>query len=235
LPVRASLPVAPVAGVLQRVEEAAGRAGDRIEGDVKMKIYLGIVGSKKVHAFAQDHHCGWVLTPDNHRNVPSGSYFLDNGAFSAWKNNKPYKIEPFLKLIEKYPDFDFLVVPDIVCGGMDSFRYSQSVVHNLPQPRYLAVQDGMRINDIFFNLENYDGIFVGGSIDWKYRTAIHWADVAHHQGLKCHVGRVGTWEGLTIMDRWGIDSVDTTTPSRHQCDAHIVKYQDQIQHQMVIV
>jgi len=38
LPVRASLPVMPVAGVLQRVEEAAGRAGDRIEGDVNVTV-----------------------------------------------------------------------------------------------------------------------------------------------------------------------------------------------------
>jgi len=38
LPVRASLPVVSVAGVLQRVEEAAGRAGDKIEGDVKMAM-----------------------------------------------------------------------------------------------------------------------------------------------------------------------------------------------------
>jgi hypothetical protein len=50
-----------------------------------MKIYLGIVGSKKVQSFAEEHNCGWCLTPDNARPVPNGTYFLDNGAFTAWK------------------------------------------------------------------------------------------------------------------------------------------------------
>jgi len=199
-----------------------------------MKIYISIVGSKKVQQFAAEHGCGWTLTPDNHRNVPFGSYFLDNGAFSAWKNKTKYRIEPFLRLIEKYPTFDFIVVPDIVCGGMESFYYSQSIVKELPHPRYLAVQDGMYITDIHFNLENYDGIFVGGSLEWKYKTAQEWAILAHFLGKKCHVGRVGTWEGLTVMDRWGVDSVDTTTPSRHQDDHHIIKYLDQIKNQTTL-
>ena len=200
-----------------------------------MKIYLGIVGSKKVQKFAADHGCGWTLTPDNHRHIPFGDYFLDNGAFSAWKNKKPYRIEPFMKLIKKYPNFDFIVVPDIVCGGKESFEYPQSIVQDLPRPRYLAVQDGMQLNDIMFHLSNYDGIFVGGSLEWKFRTSLDWCNLAHLKEIKCHVGRVGTWEGLTVMDRWGIDSVDTTTPSRHQSDFHIVKYFDQIKNQQILV
>jgi hypothetical protein len=79
-----------------------------------MKIYLGIVGSKKVQAFAKQHDCGWCLTPENNRKIPHGTYFLDNGAFTAWKNKTRWDEVAFKILVNKYPNYDFVVAPDIV-------------------------------------------------------------------------------------------------------------------------
>jgi hypothetical protein len=191
-----------------------------------MKIYLGIVGSKKVQNFAKEHGCGWCLTPGNNRQVPHGSYFLDNGAFPAWKNGTVWNETAFKVLVSKYPDYDFVVAPDIVCGGMRSLGQSLHYVGEIPRPLYLAVQDGMQANTISQYLSGFDGIFVGGSLHWKFSTAQMWADIAHLHGMKCHAGRVGTWEGLVHMHFCGVDSVDTTTPSRHQDDSHIRKYLD---------
>lgn len=196
-----------------------------------MRIYLGVVGSKKVHEFAIRHGCSWLLTPTNARVPPSGTYALDNGAFVAWKNKEPWSERRFFSLIKRYPDYDFVVAPDIVCGGGRSLSRSLEYVGKIPRPLYLAVQDGMDAQSVTQFLDAFDGIFIGGSIPWKFSTARMWADIAHLQGKKCHAGRVGTWEGFVHMHHSGVDSVDTTTPSRHQCDDHIVKYLDHLKSQ----
>jgi hypothetical protein len=196
-----------------------------------MKIYLGIVGSKKVQTFAKEHGCGWCLTPDNSRDPMGQPYFIDNGAFSAWKNGTKFDSDPFFKLAKKYPDFDFAVWPDIVCGGAASLHYSYAMLKyrdEIAGPIYLAVQDGMSMKDVQTVIEPFDGLFVGGSISWKFNTARMWADLAHLHGKKCHAGRVGTWEGFVHMHFCGVDSVDTTTASRHQDDGHILKYRDHL-------
>lgn len=196
-----------------------------------MKIYLGIVGSKKVQEFAIKYNCSWLLTPSNNRKIPSGSYALDNGAFSAYKNNEPWNEKRFITLIKKYPDYDFVVAPDIVCGGGLSLSRSLDYVGKIPGPLYLAVQDGMNAATVTRFLDSFDGIFIGGSIPWKFSTAQMWADIAHLAKKKCHAGRVGTWEGLVHMHCCGVDSIDTTTPCRHQCDDHIAKYLDHLKNQ----
>lgn len=196
-----------------------------------MKIYLGIVGSKKVQSFAEEHSCGWCLTPDNARPVPNGTYFLDNGAFTAWKNNTVWNENKFKVLVSKYPNYDFVVAPDIVCGGNDSLTQSCKYIEKIPGPLYLAVQDGMDAKTINEYVDLFDGLFVGGSIPWKFSTARMWADIAHLHGKKCHAGRVGTWEGFIHMHFCGVDSVDTTTASRHQDDYHIRKYYEHLKTQ----
>jgi hypothetical protein len=196
-----------------------------------MKIYLGIVGSSKVQKFAQEHKCGWCLTPDNARDPKEIQYFLDNGAFAAWKHKRLWDEGPFLKLVEKYPDYEFVVAPDIVCGGRQSLVRSLEYVGKIPGALYLAVQDGMQGNTVSEYIDYFDGLFIGGSIPWKFSTARMWADIAHLYGKKCHAGRVGTWEGFVHMHFSGVDSVDTTTASRHQNDSHIRKYLDHLKKQ----
>jgi hypothetical protein len=198
---------------------------------MRMKIYLGIVGSKKVQSFAEEHNCGWCLTPDNARPVPNGTYFLDNGAFTAWKNNTAWNENKFKVLVSKYPNYDFVVAPDIVCGGNDSLTQSCKYIKKIPGPLYLAVQDGMDAKTINEFVDLFDGLFVGGSIPWKFSTARMWADIAHLHGKKCHAGRVGTWEGFIHMHFCGVDSVDTITASRHQDDYHIRKYYEHLKNQ----
>jgi len=196
-----------------------------------MKIYLGIVGSVKVQAFAREHDCGWCLTPDNARDPKDMPYFLDNGAFSAWKNQTEWSERRFLALVEKYQNYDFVVAPDIVCGGTGSLMRSLEYTGKVPSPLYLAVQDGMCANQVTEFIDHFDGLFIGGSISWKFQTARMWADLAHLHGKKCHAGRVGTWEGFVHMHFSGVDSVDTTTASRHQDDSHIRKYLDHLAYQ----
>ena len=119
------------------------------------------------------------------------------------------------KLMDRYPDYDFVVVPDIVAGGMESLYYSLSFVDTIKRPRYLAVQDKMYSQGVRRYLSKFDGIFVGGTIPWKMQTMKMWVDIAHLHGIKCHVGRIGNLQGYLICNALGVDSVDGTYPSRN--------------------
>jgi hypothetical protein len=206
-----------------------------------MKIYLGISGSSIAQNIAEVYNCGWCLTPDNNRDPKGLSYFLDNGAFSAWVNNTLWNETKFKTLIKKYPNFDFIVAPDIVCGGEKSLIHSCRYVGEIPEPLYLAVQDGMNAKMVTTVIDQFDGLFIGGStnrnidISWKFQTARMWVDLAHLHGKKCHAGRVNTWEGYVHMHICGVDSVDGTYASRNQDDSHIKKYYDDISFQRRLI
>jgi len=182
-----------------------------------MKIYLGFTGNKKVAEFMQKYDCGWLFSPTNYSKNFREQFCLDNGCFSAYLNKKTWDEVAFYDYLRMFVPYkpDFTVVPDIVAGGMDSFEFSLSHAPAIPRPRYLAVQDGMISNDIRWDLDKFDGIFVGGTVKWKMDTAKMWADIAHLHGIKCHVGRIGTFQGYALCEGWGVDSVDGTNPSRN--------------------
>jgi hypothetical protein len=193
-----------------------------------MKIYLSMGGSKKVQAFVRELGLGWCIAPDKVMDPKGVPYFLDNGAFHAWRHKEPWSENRFKNLVHKLPDYDFVVAPDVVCGGAKSLGRSLEYVGKIPGPLYLAVQDGMNAAMVTQFMDSFDGLFVGGSISWKFNTARMWADLAHLHGMKCHAGRVGTWEGFVHMHYCGVDSVDSSTASRHSDDSHIRKYRDHL-------
>ena len=200
-----------------------------------MKIYLAIGGNQKVFDFVLKHDLGWCMAPDNARNPKGRPYFLDNGAFNAWKDGTNWEEVKFKSLINRYPDYDFFVYPDIVGGGLKSLYRSLNYVGTIPGKGYLAVQEGMLANNVMEYVDAFDGLFIGGaSLSWKFSTAHMWADLAHLHGKKCHAGRVGTWEGLVHMHCCGVDSVDSSTASRHCDDHHIRKYFDFLKNQKEI-
>ena len=200
-----------------------------------MKIYLAIGGNEIVRGYMSKYSLGWCIAPDNARDTKGFPYFCDNGAFRAWKCGTQWSENRFKSLLKRYPDYDFVVLPDIVCGGEKSLIRSINFIGEIPGNCYLAVQDGMNAKMVISTLDNYPGgihgLFIGGSISWKFQTARMWADVAHLYKIKCHAGRVGTWEGLIHMHFSKVDSVDSSSPSRNCSDFHIKKYLDQIKSQ----
>lgn len=148
---------------------------------------------------------------------PTGHpWFYDNGAFVDWKNDLPFDEAAFVRdvtLISAATSKpDFVVLPDVVGGGLKSLHHS---LRWLPfvrgaAPLYLAVQDGMTPADI--DCSPLDGLFVGGSLPWKIKSAREWIAFAHASGLPCHVGRCGTARRVAWAKRIGADSIDSSLP-----------------------
>lgn len=177
----------------------------------------------------QKYNCGWLFTPNNYTKNFKENFIIDNGAFSAWKNKTQWDELSFYTFLRNFVSYkpDFTVVPDLVADGENSLKFSMKHVQKIPHPRYLAVQDGMHANDVRIVIDNFDGIFVGGTVPWKMSTIPMWVDIAHLHGLKCHVGRIGTFEGYSLCNNWGVDSVDGTNPSRNCDERPLKKFKEQ--------
>ena len=174
-----------------------------------MKVYLAVGGGKVVHSFAKKYGCGWLMTPFNCRNPPESlPYVAENGKFRIFNEGlKGNKIEwserKFHSFLKRYPHYDFVVAEDIVCPDdpYESLDLSIKSLNGLDGTVYLAVQDKMDAAMVTECIDEFDGLFIGGSVSWKFETARMWASLSHLYKKKCHAGRVGTWEGLGHMER----------------------------------
>jgi len=183
-----------------------------------MKIYIGNNGTLKTFELMKQNNWGNVLLA-NHWQYPKPdiSWILDNGAYHYWIHRKAFDDIAFLNTFDKIDhsvsDPDFIIVPDIVTAGYTSLDFSLKWLTRIPDKYncYLAVQDGMETDVINKHISLFDGLFVGGSLDWKQKTAENWVDLAHNNGLKCHIGKVGTFRRLVWAKNIGADSIDSST------------------------
>jgi hypothetical protein len=115
------------------------------------------------------------------------------------------------------PAADFVVVPDIVLGGMESLDLSLAwlprVLEHTPRA-LIAVQNGMTHNHLAGILSPRVGVFVGGDTEWKEQTMHDWARTAEEAGAWCHVGRVNTLRRLRLCQMGGVHSFDGSGVSR---------------------
>jgi hypothetical protein len=201
-----------------------------------MQVYSGNVAKASHLELVRRHGWGRMVSAVHWRTPRDDlPWAFDNGAYSAFVQGKRLDIQPYvrqmMRLAEHSPP-DFTVVPDIVSGGFESLRFSLSHTDCVwwHVPAYLAVQDGLCRQDVEPILQFFDGIFVGGtahpsrsgnnpkadhaigrSSGWKWDTAQGWVSLAHEHGLKCHIGKVGTYHDLVEARRIGADSVDSTS------------------------
>lgn len=105
-------------------------------------------------------------------------YALDNGAWTAYQQGLPFDEQAFSVAVERLGErADWLVLPDIVMGGMASLDYSLKWLERLrgmPCRMLIAVQNGMQVDDLASLLSPAVGIFIGGSTEWKEQTAHVW-------------------------------------------------------------
>ena len=188
-----------------------------------MKIYLPDHGHKDRREWCRLNNVGLLYSP--HRDklpVRDHPFIIDNGAFPAWRKGKELDLSRYAAFIKKVESRglipDFSVLPDIVMGGMKSLGFSMNNKGMIPEawPRYLAVQDGIYPAILEDLIPLIDGIFIGGSIIWKWRTAETWVRFAHENSISCHIGRVGTERNYLRAFGTGADSIDGSSPMRHR-------------------
>jgi hypothetical protein len=158
-----------------------------------------------------------MVTAADFRKQDGFKYAIDNGAWSAFKSKTPFNESAFKRCIDLIgKEADFIVVPDIVCGGIHSLRFSESWLQRVTSFDTLAllpVQDEMTPEDIESILGQKVGIFIGGSDHFKESTMGQWARLAERKGVYIHCGRVNTNRRLRMCVAEGIDSFDGSGPS----------------------
>lgn len=155
---------------------------------------------------------------------------FDNGAFRDWKNGKEFDTDRYLKAVETalyisenyhYPYLS--VLPDMVAKGLQSLDFSDKWAEKLKVfigshfeklNWYLAVQDGMTLEDVenFLKKHTYiKGIFLGGTDKFKTEAPI-WSEFAKKHSLKFHYARAGTPKKYELAKMSGADSIDSAFP-----------------------
>lgn len=145
-------------------------------------------------------------------------YALDNGAWSAYAQGRPFDERQFETALRKLGGgADWTVLPDVVAGGERSLelslRWMRRVLDSSPAA-LLAVQDGMSVETVRPLVGARIGIFVGGSTRWKLGTMREWGRLAREVGVWLHVGRVNTARRIMSCAFAGATSFDGTSASR---------------------
>lgn len=155
--------------------------------------------------------------------LPPLAWALDNGAWSAHRAGRPFNGEQFLQALLRWGhDADWVVLPDVVAGGLPSLVLSlqwRPQVAKVARLMLLPVQDGMEASDVAPHVGPGCGIFVGGSTEWKWRTLPTWGALAARAGAYLHVGRVNSARGIRKCAEVGAHSCDGTSATTYSVNA----------------
>jgi hypothetical protein len=142
-------------------------------------------------------------------------YAIDNGAWSCYTQGVRWDADLFSRFYDLFgSDADFVVVPDIVSGGLESLKLSVSWLPKLSGLKLIPVQNGITAADVSDLLGHDVGIFVGGDDEWKDRTMRSWGHLARKRGCYLHVGRVNTLGRIRLAQEAGADSIDGSSATR---------------------
>ena len=167
----------------------------------------------------RDAEWRFIIEPSQNYRTPSPlPYGLDNGAWGCHTRGLPFNVGGFERVLRDHgANADWIVLPDIVGGGLKSLRMSMSWVPRLEQfgrQLLLPVQDGMTVEDVRSTLSPQIGIFLGGSTDWKLETMGAWGELAKKRDCLFHVARVNSIKRINLCRDAGADSFDGSSPTR---------------------
>lgn len=197
-------------------------------------VLLGETRSRRNLAVLQARSWGRIFLYRRPTPYPFEPWAFDNGAFGAFCRKQPFPEVEFLRRLEiatgprTLSDPIFGVLPDIVAGGCTSLQFSAAwftKLQGIDWPWYLAVQDGMTIEDVRPFCRSVSGLFLGGTTEFK-STAPEWARLAHSNQIRFHYGRASTPAKLSHAFHSGADSCDTAFPlwTQTRMDAFQAQY-----------
>lgn len=153
---------------------------------------------------------GWLIGPRHWKNPQEGVAFaLDNDAFQTFTKGTPYDFAAWFKFLNKVAGTRmeplWALVPDVVGDRkktLEQWHKYSPVIRDKGWNTALALQDGMGEDDVEDCCP--DVLFVGGTTDWKWRTAHLWCQ---WEGGRVHVGRVRA-RRLRYCQQIGAESCD---------------------------
>lgn len=158
------------------------------------------------------HNTGWLMGPRYWKNPrPEVAFALDNDAYQSFSNGIPYDFRAWANFLEKVKASGleplWALVPDVVGNRektLEQWRMFHTVISNdYGWKTALAVQDGMTMDDVRECAP--DVVFVGGTTEWKWRTAHEWC----RDFPRVHIGRV-RHRRLRYCEQIGAESCDGT-------------------------
>jgi hypothetical protein len=208
-----------------------------------MMIYTGTSWSEEVQQQCAEIGVGMMSSPVDivhpDKIIKEVTVSCDNGAFRNFRDGTTFDEKKFYDWLESIErKIEFVAVPDIVCGGQDSYDFSKKHVSNISHIKYFVVQDGMTFDMVYPVLSECDGCFIGGSTvigkqkGWKWKQSPHFVEKCHEIGLPVHMGRCpGNIRGMFAAQNIGIDSMDSSTLMRNQRLWRIPKLNQRIKEQ----
>jgi hypothetical protein len=187
-----------------------------------MICYASRTGTKRNLAALRAH--GWRLLVSRAgvwRTEGFANVCGDNGAWADFQAGRLFDedaYDRFLDWLASAAVPDWLVLPDIVAGGLASLdlslRYMNRCLSVAPLV-LIAVQDGMEPEDLAPHVGENVGIFLGGSTAWKLARMREWGEFCAERGIHYHVARVNSIKRMALAASAGATSIDGSSASRY--------------------
>jgi hypothetical protein len=145
----------------------------------------------------------------------------DNGAWADFQAGRAFDedaYDRFLDWLVGQVEPDWLVLPDIVAGGLRSLELSVRYVNRcLAQAPLvlIAVQNGMEPEHLARLVGPQVGIFLGGTTEWKLDRMRQWGEFCAEKRVHYHVARVNSIKRMSLALSCGADSIDGSSASRY--------------------
>jgi len=178
-----------------------------------MRIYLASADGAIVHYWAGKYEglVGQCFSPPQFKPRLWIPYFIDNGAYKYFSQNKPFDEAAFfehlgkVKLGIKPPEF--VVIPDSVGNHdrtLEMWDYFYPRAKSLkPNLKYaFVVQDGCKVSTV---PKEADWVFIGGTDNFKKPCLVNFAKAFSD---RIHVGRVNNLDFVFRCHEIGVTSVD---------------------------
>lgn len=187
--------------------------------------YASNTGTRRNLAALREH--GWriLLQPTGSLDPHGFRYCLDNGAWTAYQQGTEWDVWRWVCAVaNRGSGADFIVLPDIVCGGRKSLQLSLFWLSEMKDEAMLPTllipaQNGMERADLEPHVGLRVGIFVGGDDEYKEQSLPMWGALRRDTGCYLHVGRVNSQRRIRLCHMAGADSFDGTSLTRHSVNA----------------
>lgn len=180
--------------------------------------YASRTGSGRTLRTLREHNWRLLVSATGVHRTEGFPYAVDNGAWTAFNQKRPFNETLFGSVLKKLGwGADWVVVPDIVEGGLKSLEFSMRWLPRVASEsrrQLIAVQDGMSPGDVEGLLSPTVGLFVGGSTDWKLGTMRSWGDLAAKCRCWLHIGRVNSERRIALCAAAGAHSFDGTSATK---------------------